>query len=242
MKASSSPSNAAIYGAFVTIKDGDELRSPTSNQQPSVTSAIYDAHEDAVVLKWAAGSDTQGLTGYRIDRSAPGGATELTHADLRGDDRPAVGASVSTWNDTTVPASSLVLYRVWAVFSDGSEVASYAFPATMDRGIVRARVTIESSGTRFDVSWTDAAYPLGDGSLHYGVCPEGYKVYYTLPRSGTVAGPVQGDEDPAERTFADTLSTTTLFTAGDKVPFRVRCGGDSATTGLLIGEDTATVQ
>ena len=146
--ANSSPSSATTQGAFVTIKDGDELRSPTSNQQPSVTSAIYDADEDAVVLKWAAGSDTQGLTGYRIDRSAPGGATELTHADLRGNDRPAVASDVLTWNDTTVPASSLVLYRVWAVFSDGSEVASYAFPATMDRGIVRARITVEGSNDR----------------------------------------------------------------------------------------------
>ncbi len=241
-KSSSAPSSTTTQGATVTIKDGDEPRDATSNRQPRIVYASYFADQDAVTVRWLAGSDTDGLTGYRIGRSAPGGATELTHADLRGDDRPAVGAGVSSWNDTTVPASYLVLYRVWAVFSDGSEVASYAFPATMDRGIVRARVTIESSGTRFDVSWTDAAYPLGDGSLHYGVCPEGYKVYYTLPRSGTVAGPVQGDEDPAERTFADTLSTTTLFTAGDKVPFRVRCGGDSATTGLLIGEDTATVQ
>ena len=79
-----------------------------------------------------------------------------------------------------MPASSLVLYRVWAVFSDGSEVASYAFPATMDRGIVRARVTTRGQQRNqvSDVSWTDAAYPLGDGSLHYGVCPEGYKVYW----------------------------------------------------------------
>ena len=240
--ANSSPSNAVAEGAFVTIKDGDELRSPTSNQQPSVTSAIYDADEDAVVLKWAAGSDTQGLTGYRIDRSAPGGATELTHADLRGDDRPAVASDVLTWNDTTVPASSLVLYRVWAVFSDGSEVASYAFPATMDRGIVRARATLEGSGTRIDVSWTDAAYPLGDGSLHYGVCPEGYKVYQQTNIGGNIRWLEisAGDEDPAARTHLGT--GTAALNLGKKLPFRIRCGGSSETTGLLIGEDTATVQ
>ncbi len=241
--AASSASTAAAQGAIVTIDDGDEPLAPTSSRQPRVASAIYDADEDAVVLEWDAGSDTGGLTGYRIERSAPGGTTELTHADLRGGDRPAVGPGVSTWNDTTVPASSLVLYRVWAVFSDGSEVASAAFPATMDRGIARARVTIESSNIRTDVSWTDAAYPLGDGSLHYGVCPEGYKVYFTIPGSGSVAGPIQGDTDPAERTLATSQSSSAgLFTAGDEVPFRVRCGGDSATTGLLIGEDTATVQ
>ena len=244
-KSSSAPASATTQGATVTIRDGDELRSPTSNRQPRLRYAVYDADadEDAVVLTWAAGSDTQGLTGYRIERSAPGGATELTHADLRGDDRPAVGSSVLTWKDTTVPASSLVLYRVWAVFSDGSEVASYAFPATMDRGIVRARVTTEGGNFRTDVSWTDAAYPLGDGSLHYGVCPEGYKVYFTIPGSGTVAGPVAGDTDPDERTLATSLSISgSPFTAGDEVPYRVRCGGTSATTGLLIGEDTATVQ
>ncbi len=240
--AASSASIATTQGAIVTIEDGDEPLAPTSLRQPRVTSAIYDATKDAVVLKWAAGSDTQGLTGYRVDRSAPGGATELTHADLRGDDRPAVASDVLTWNDTTVPASYLVLYRVWAVFSDGSEVASYAFPATMDRGIVRARETSEGSDNRFDVSWTDAAYPLGDGSLHYGVCPEGYKVYLQLTIGGTTSwnDVSASDTDPAERTYVATGLTTLVL--GAEVPFMVRCGGDSETTGLLIGEDTATVQ
>ena len=243
-KSSSAPASATTQGAIVTIKDGDELRSPTGNRQPSVTSALYyGGDEDAVVLTWAAGSDTDGLTGYKIDRSAPGGATELTHADLRGDDRPAVGADVLTWKDTTVPASSLVLYRVWAVFSDGSEVASYAFPATMDRGIVRARITVEGSNDRVDVSWTDAAYPLGDGSLHYGVCPEGYKVYQQRNTGGFLSWHEisAADKDPAARTYLGT-GTNTSLTAGDTIPFRIRCGGSSATTGLLIGEDTATVQ
>ena len=244
-KSSSAPASATTQGATVTIKDGDELRSPTSNRQPRLRYAVYDADadEDAVVLRWAAGSDTQGLTGYRIDRSAPGGATELTHADLRGDDRPAVGSDVLTWKDTTVPASSLVLYRVWAVFSDGSEVASYAFPATMDRGIVRARITVEGSNDRVAVSWTDAAYPLGDGSLHYGVCSEGYKVYQQINTGGFLSWHEisAADKDPAARTYLGT-GTNTSLTAGDTIPFRIRCGGDSETTGLLIGEDTATVQ
>ncbi len=243
LTAASSASNATTQGAIVTIEDGDEPLAPTSQQQPRVTSAIYDANGDAVVLRWAAGSDTQGLTGYKIDRSAPGGATELTHADLRGDDRPAVASDVLTWNDTTVPASYLVLYRVWAVFSDGSEVASYAFPATMDRGIVRARITLEGSNVRFDVSWTDAAYPLGDGSLHYGVCPEGYKVYEQSNLGGFVrwVDVTAVDTDPAERTHTVTTATT-AYAKGANIPYRIRCGGDSETTGLLIGEDTATVQ
>ena len=239
-KSSSAPASATTQGATVTIEDGDELRPPTSNRQPRITYALYDAELDAVVLRWDAGSDTQGLTGYRIGRSAPGGTTELTYADLRGDDRPAVASSVKAWNDTTVPASSLVLYRVWAVFSDGSEVASYAFPATMDRGIVRARATLEGSNIRLDVSWTDAAYPLGDGSLHYGVCPEGYKVYWQLAGFNLWVDAANSDADPALRTFSNTSPTT--YVAGTTIPFRIRCGGSSATTGLLIGEDTATVQ
>ncbi len=242
-KSSSAPASATTRWATVTIEDGDEMRSPTSNRQPRVTYASYDAVQDEVTVRWLPGSDTQGLTGYRIDRSAPGGATELTHADLRGDDRPAVGSGVKTWKDTTVPASSLVLYRVWAVFSDGSEVASYAFPATMDRGIVRARITIEGSNDRVDVSWTDAAYPLGDGSLHYGVCSEGYKVYQQINTGGILSWHEisAADKDPAARTHLGT-GTNTSLTAGDTIPFRIRCGGTSATTGLLIGEDTATVQ
>ncbi len=241
-KSSSAPASATTRWATVTIEDGDEMRSPTSNRQPRVTYASYDAVQDEVTVRWLPGSDTQGLTGYRIDRSAPGGATELTHADLRGDDRPAVGSGVKTWKDTTVPASSLVLYRVWAVFSDGSEVASYAFPATMDRGIVRARITVEGSNHRVDVSWTDAAYPLGDGSLHYGVCPEGYKVYQQVNIGGNIRWSEisAGDEDPAARTHLGT--STRALVLGTEVPFRIRCGGTSGTTGLLIGEDTATIQ
>ena len=197
---------------------------PPASGNPALPPAIYDADEDAVVLKWAAGSDTQDLTGYRIDRSAPGGATELTHADLRGDDRPAVGSGVSSWNDTTVPASYLVLYRVWAVFSDGSEVASYAFPATMDRGIVRARVTHEGGDNRYDVSWTDAAYPLGDGSLHYGVCPGGYKVYVQVSIGGTTSwhDVSANDTDPAERTYVATGITALVKGAGITIYGQVR--------------------
>ncbi len=241
--AASSASTAAAQGAIVTIDDGDEPLASTSSRQPRVASAIYDADEDAVVLEWDAGSDTGGLIGYRIERSAPGGATELTHADLRGGDRPAVGPGVSTWNDTTVPASSLVLYRVWAVFSDGSEVASAAFPATMDRGIARARATLEGSNIRYDVSWTDAAYPLGDGSLHYGVCPEGYKVYEDVLVGERVlwSDITDSDTDQDIHTFA----FTDIHVSGNRgveIPVRIRCGGDSATTGLPIGEDTATVQ
>ena len=135
-----------------------------------------------------------------------------------------------------------MLYRVWAVFSDGSEVASYAFPASMDRGIVRTRITKEGSSTRVDVSWTDAAYPLGDGSLHYDVCPEGYKVYQQVNIGGNIRWSEisAGDEDPAARTHLG-ISTSALV-LGTKVPFRIRCGRTSATTGLLIGEDTATIQ
>ena len=242
-KSSSAPSSATTQRATVTIKDSDEPRDATSNRQPRIVYASYFADQDAVTVRWLAGSDTQGLTGYKIERSAPGGATELTHADLRGNDRPAVASSVKTWTDTTVPASSLVLYRVWAVFSDGSEVASYAFPATMDRGIVRARITKEEgSNTRVDVSWTDAAYPLGDGSLHYGVCPEGYKVYQQVNIGGNIRWSEisAGDEDPAARTHLGT--STRALVLGTEVPFRIRCGGDSETTGLLIGEDTTTVQ
>ena len=97
------------------------------------------------------------------------------------------------------------------------------------------------TGHYLDVSWTDAAYPLGDGSLHYGVCPEGYKVYWQLPVSGLWADATDADEDPAPWTFAETY-TVFNYAAGVTIPFRIRCGGDSTTTGLLIGEDTATVQ
>ena len=98
-KSSSAPASATTRWATVTIEDGDELRSPTSNRQPSVRNALYDADQDAVTLNWTAGSDTDGLTGYKIERSAPGGATELTHADLKGDDRPAVRAStIEPWD------------------------------------------------------------------------------------------------------------------------------------------------
>ncbi len=239
----STPSGVPLESATITIRDTDRQLDAHSARQPRITHAVYDAELDAVVLEWAAGSDTEGLTGFKIEREAPRGTTEMVHADLIDDERPMLESDVLSMNDETVPATWAVAYRVWAVFSDGKEVVSYLFLATMDRGIVRARVTIEGSNVRFDVSWTDAAYPLSDGSLHYGVCPEGYKVYEKSNLGGIErwVDVTAVDTDPAERTHTVTTATT-AYPTGAEIPYRVRCGGDSATTGLLIGEDAATVQ
>ena len=239
----STPSGVPLESATITIRDDDEPRSPSNARQPRITYAVYDADLDAVVLEWAAGSDTEGLTGFKIEREAPTGTTAMVHADLIDDERPMLESSVLSMNDETAPASWVVFYRVWAVFSSGREVVSWWFPATMDRGIVRARITIEGSNVRFDVSWTDGLYYPDDGAGHDGFCSEGYKVYEQSNLGGFErwVDVTAVDTDPAERTHTVTTATT-AYAKGAKIPYRVRCGGDSETTGLLIGEDTATVQ
>ena len=239
----STPSGVPLESATITIRDDDEPRSPSNARQPRITYAVYDADLDAVVLEWAAGSDTDGLTGFKIEREAPTGTTAMVHADLIDDERPMLESSVLSMNDETAPASWVVFYRVWAVFSSGREVVSWWFPATMDRGIVRARATLEGSNVRYDVSWTDGLYYPDDGAGHDGFCSEGYKVYRDV-RVGEGFiwdGITHLDTDLAERTFVF-ISTAHTYVVGNEIPVRIRCGGDSATTGLLIGEDTATVQ
>ena len=182
-----------------------------------------------MVLEWAAGSDTDGLTGFKIEREAPTGTTAMVHADLIDDERPMLESSVLSMNDETAPASWVVFYRVWAVFSDGEkekEVVSWWFPATMDGGIVRA---IQSTD-KLRISWTDALSDCRSIPRHgdYGVyMEESAGVWSNI--QDVVAQP---DTDPAPRS----LEIGRVGNVFIGVPVRVRCGGDSGTTGTLIGE------
>ena len=206
------------------------------HRQPRITSAVYDATLDAVVLEWSAGSDIAGLTGFKIRRIAEGGMTEETYADLCDDpegtdSRPSVGETVRSYADVGVPATWQIIYNVYAIYGS-KEVPSWSVAAKMTaaHGLVRARISSDASQTFLDIGWMDK------GSL-----ADGYKVYVKLAiQSGTFWSDIApSDTDPAPQRYANTSST--VFPVGNSYTIRIRHGGTDEDTGTLIGEVTTTV-
>ena len=225
---SPSPSSCGDQTDYVLNSDKD--------RQPRITSAVYDATLDAVVLEWRAGSDIAGLTGFKIRRIAERGMTEETYADLCDnpegtDSRPSVGETVRSYADVGVPATWLMIYNVYAIYGD-KEVISQTVAAKMSaaHGMVRARISSDGSQTFFDIGWMDK------GSL-----ADGYKVYMGVTAGGTTfwSDLTSSDTDPAPQRYASTLST--VFPVGNSYTIRVRHGGTDEDTGTLIGQVTTTV-
>ena len=210
----------------------DYVLNSDRDRQPRITSAVYDATLDAVVLEWSAGSDIAGLTGFKIRRFAEGGMTEETYADLCDDpdgtdSRPSVGETVRRYEDVGVPATWLMIYNVYAIYGD-KEVISQTVAADMSaaHGMVRARMSSDGRQTVVDIGWMDK------GSLE-----DGYKVY--IQRTGTDFWDdiTLHDTDPAPQRFA----TLAIYSVNLRFTIRIRHGGTDADTGTLIGEVSTTV-
>ena len=228
-RGSTSPSSCGDQTDYVLNSDRD--------RQPRITSAVYDATLDAVVLEWSAGSDIAGLTGFKIRRIAEGGMTEETYADLCDDpegtdSRPSVGETVRRYADVGVPATWLMIYNVYAIYGS-KEVISQTVAAKMTaaHGMVRARISSDDSNTFFDIGWMDK------GSL-----ADGYKVYVEVPLFGGTSvwsDITSSDTDPAPQRHAHTSNFVT--TVGTEYLVRVLHGGTDQDTGTLIGEVSTTV-
>ena len=213
----------------------DYVLNSDRDRQPRITSAVYDATLDAVVLTWKTGSDPIAPTGFKIRRIAERGMTEETYADLcvdpeGTDSRPSVGETVRLYFDVGVPATWLIIYNVYAIY-DGREVISQTVAADMSaaHGLVRARMSSDGSQTFFDIGWMDK------GSL-----ADGYKVYVNPAGSSSPYFDLTpSDTDPAPQRLASTSSDTS--TVGDRYTIRVRHGGLTENQGTPIGEVTTTV-
>ncbi len=226
--------------------DGDQQDAPCGDQQavfvlnsdrhrqPRITSAVYDATQEAVVLEWSAGSDIAGLTGFKIRRIAEGGMTEETYADLCDnpegtDSRPSVGKTVRSYADAGVPATWQIIYNVYAIYGS-KEVPSWSVAAKMTaaHGLVRARISSDGNELTYDIGWMDK------GSL-----ADGYKVYEKLDGLTNWVNLTFLDTDPAPQRFF--FKARGALALGLRVDVRVRHGGIDADTGTLIGEVTTTV-
>ena len=138
-----------------------------ADRQPRITSAVYNSAQNSVVLTWAAPNQCDGLRGFRIERMAPRGETEETHADLWDnpegtDNRPRVDAGELTYTDTNIPATWLILYSVFAIDGGGRETASPTFLLDRDylgpaeRSVTgRLQYRGRAHGTRLTVTWVD---------------------------------------------------------------------------------------
>ena len=238
-----------IIFALVTIFGGMSLYgNDDSSRQPRIKSAKYDSTNDEVVLAWEIDIDTDVLA-FRIDRRASNGAADGIHENLmkplpdKGqmrDNRPTVGRGARTYFDSQPPAAWLISYTVWAVYPDGSEIASKPFMAKMNGRMVRALVANAGNYDRFVVNWLDDG-----GTQNESACVNGrevYKIYLKTTTDGMAEWVQLSSVNPGRSHGTYEFTAENAASRGNEFTVRVMCGGTNPTTGVLIGEDNALVR
>ena len=227
-----------IFGGVFLYGNSD------SSKKPRITSANYDSTNDEVVLAWEM-DNTDDLLAFRIERRVAQAATEGTHEELLGplpnterisDNRPIVSKAARLYFDSRPPAARLTSYTVWAVYPDGTELASEPLMAKMRGMIVRARIHNTGDIHRYIVSWLDDSRT--DDASGCAVGRDKYKIYLKTAAHGMARwAQLTTDADPPREAYAF-IADGRAIKAGE-FTIRVMCGGISPDTGVFIGEDTS---
>ena len=228
----------AVLGSVFLYEHGD------SSSKPLITSANYDPIYDQVVLAWEMG-DTNNLLAFRIERRVAQAAARGTHEELIGpqpnkgrftDNRPIVGKVARTYFDSRPPAARLISYTVWAVYPDGSELASEPVMPQMDGPIVRVRIHGSGNREKYFVSWVDDSRTVDASGCDMG--KDEYKVYLETKGDG-LARWIQLTTNVELTRNSHEFTLDYRLYQGSHITVRVMCGGSSPDTGVLIGEDTS---
>ena len=225
----------------VGVGVGIGVRNSDRNRIPRITSATYKSASDTVTLTWNAGASTEGLTGFKIERSSSLGDNLVNDGET--DNRPRVGPELRTYTDTGIPASWLLIYNVYALYGS-TQVPSPSFQLDRDYvGPVTRSVTArlrsiprgDGGGTRLTVTWVDDSCT---DSYYVGRYVASIDEWIVLPSGGPLPITTKKyvrDYPGSDRTRPLTRIICDLDGAGQVTVMT------NPTAHQLIGEDTPTV-
>lgn len=141
-------SGTALHtGAFPRCLQAQQFR----GSSPVITLTAQSDSPASVTLSWV--STFSGVTGFRVERSVPGGDFEEIFE---------AGAAATTYTDRGLAGGTQYLYRIWVLGSSGDlDCSDDVEVTTLDlEPIVLTAQVVSSSG--IDLSWE---YTSGDGGI-----------------------------------------------------------------------------
>jgi len=195
--------------------------SSSGGSSPVITLTAQSDSPASVTLSWV--STFSGVTGFRVERSVPGGDFEEIFE---------AGAAATTYTDRGLAGGTQYLYRIWVLGSSGDlDCSDDVEVTTLDlEPIVLTAQVVSSSG--IDLSWE---YTSGDGG--------GFRIERKTGGSDfTGVAEIDAGEDSFSDTGLDAGTSYTYRVYAFNDDGDIACSGEvSATTGPATQPDTGAL-